>query len=197
MPRRIQMATAQGHAVKISWVAASDYQLDPTVDVEQMKSVGPIWGSWRTWRTCNTDNVICHEQAKSRELLDRAFQAVCNFYVPRSLYESLGRPLGIRLYDGNFDGEVDHIEDVVALHLAGAESDIVLMLGFYWKLAEKIEDRFERHKITNRHGLIRSIIAARDRTQWVAIDCSELDKSYQNLANLTCDSLENALQLLI
>jgi hypothetical protein len=191
------MATSQGHAMKISWVVASDYQLDPAVDVEQIKSVGSIWGSWRTWRACNTDNVIGHDQAKSRELLDRAFQAVCNFYIPRGLYESLGRPLGIRLYDGNFEGEVDNIEDVVALHLAGAESDIVLMLGFDWQISEDLPDRFERHKITNRHGLIRSVIVARDRTQWVAIDCSKLDKNYQNLANLTCDSLENALQLLV
>jgi hypothetical protein len=34
-------------------------------------------------------------------------------------------------------------------------------------------------------------------TQWVAINCAKMDKSYQNLANLTCDSLQNALQVLV
>ena len=183
--------------MRVSWVAATDYQLDPGVDVEQIKAVGPVWGSWQTWRGCSTDNVICHEQKKARELLDRAFQAVCNFHIPRRLYEPLGRPVGIRLYDGDFAQELDGIEDIVAMHLAAAENDIVLLLGFQWVLPKNTEDRLQRHKLTNRHGLIHSVIAGQDRTQWVAIDCTELDKSYQNLSNLTCDSLANALQLLI
>jgi hypothetical protein len=99
---------------------ASDYQSRSCCGCKQIKSVGPVWGSWQTWRGCNTDNVICHQQQKSRELLDRAFQAVCNFYVPRSLYEPLGRPVGVRFYDGDFDQELDHIEDIVAMHLASA-----------------------------------------------------------------------------
>ena len=183
--------------MRISWVVAAGYQLDPAVNVEQIKSVGPIWGSWQTWRGCGTDNVICHQQKKARELLDRAFQAVCNFHIPRGLYESLGRPVGIRLYDGDFAQELDGIEDIVAMHLAAADSDIVLLLGFEWTLPQNTQDRFERHKLTNRHGLIHSAIAAQEHTQWVAIDCVDLDKSYQNLTNLTCDSLANALQLLI
>jgi hypothetical protein len=191
------LATLEGSAVKISWVVAADHSLDPTVNVEQMKSVGPIWGSWRTWRACATDNVICHEQQKGRELLDRAFQAVCNFYIPRNLYEVLARPMGVRLYDGDFDRELDNIEDIVALHLAGASSDIVLVVGFDWTLPEDVSDRFERHKITNRHGLMRSVISGSAQTQWVAIDSIRMDPSYQTLTNLTCDRMENVLQLLI
>jgi len=183
--------------MKISWAVAADYSLDPAVMVEQVKSVGPIWGSWRTWRSCGTDNVICHQQQKGRELLDRAFQAVCNFYIPRNLYEPLSRPVGVRLYDGNYDGELDNVEDIVALHLAGASSDIVLMVGFDWALPENVTDRFEQHKIVNRHGLMRSTISTMPDTQWVAIDCIEMHKSYQNLTNLTCDTLQNALQLLV
>lgn len=193
----IQMATSASFAVKINWVVAANYRFDPIVDVEKLKSVGPIWGSWQTWRSCNTDNVICHQQQKSQELLDRAFQAVCNFYIPRGLYESLGRPLGIRLYDGDFDQELDHIEDIVALHLAAAGSDIVLMLGFDLVMSETVADRFERHKLTNRHGLIRSAISGKPLVQWVAVDNQHLDKSYQLLPNLTCDVMPNVLQLLL
>jgi len=183
--------------VKISWVVAADHSLDPTVDVEQMKSVGPVWGSWRSWRSCGTDNVICHQQQKGRELLDRAFQAVCNFYIPRNLYEALARPVGVRLYDGDYDGELDNVEDIVALHLAGTSSDIVLMIGFDWTVPEDVTGRFERHKIMNRHGLMRSAISSMNNTQWVAIDCADMDKSYRNLSNLTCDTMQNALQLLV
>ena len=183
--------------MKMSWVVATDYQFDATVNIEQIKSVGPIWGSWQTWRGCSTDNVICNQQKKSRELLDRAFQAVCNFYVPRSLYEILGRPIGAKLYDGNFNQELDEIEDIVAMHLAANDSEIVLLLGFKWVIPQNVQDRFEQHKLTNRHGLMRSCIAGANQIQWVAIDCAEMDKSYQSLPNLTRDSLANVLQLLL
>jgi hypothetical protein len=193
----IPLATLEGSGVKISWVVAAGHGLDPTISLEQIKSVGPVWGSWQTWRSCNTDNVICHQQQKARELLDRAFQAVCNFYIPRNLYEPLARPVGVRLYDGDYDGELDDVEDIVALHLAGASSDIVLIAGFDWTVPETVTDRFARHKIMNRHGLMRSAISNMPNTQWVAIDCEHMDKSYQTVTNLTCDTMKNALQLLI
>ena len=182
--------------MKISWVIATDYRMDPMTDIGKLKSVGSIWGSWQTWRSCSTDNVICHQQRKCRELLDRAFQAVCNFYIPRSLYETLARPVGIKMYDGEFEHELDHVEDIVAMHLAAEDSDIVLLLGFDLVMPKNITDRFEQHKLVNRHGLIRGIIAGKERTQWVAVDTENLDKNYQMLTNLTCDNLENVLQLL-
>ena len=184
--------------MRVNWVIASDYQMDPTVDPDSLKLVGPIWGSWRTWRGCSTDNVICYDFSKSRELLDRAFQAVCNFYVPRKFYQDLGRPLGVKLYDGEFNQETEFSEDVISMHLAASVSDIILLLGFDFGKIKIPEDRSQKHKIINRHGLIRSIIAADDRIQWVAVNHpAELDESYQSLSNLTCDTMANALKLLI
>ena len=184
--------------MRVNWVIAGDFRLDPVLDPDQLKLVGPIWGSWRTWRACSTDNVICNDFAKSRELLDRAFRAVCNFYVPRKFYQDLGRPIGLKLYDGEFGQDVDHLEDIIAMHLASSVSDIVLLLGFNFGEIRLPEDRLQKHKINNWHGLIRSIISSDDRIQWVAVDHpAEIDKSYQNLPNLTCDTMENALKLLI
>ena len=184
--------------MRVAWAIATVYSIDPAHTADRLKAIGPIWGSWRTWRSCATDNVICHDQAKARELLDRAFQAVCNFHVPRSHYEFLKRPLGIRLYEGDYQQEVDHIEDIIALQLAAASADIVLMLGYDLAKLPATEDRFEQHKLVNRHGLIRSAIASSTQTQWVAIDHSgDLDKAYQTLPNLTCDTMANALQLLV
>ena len=185
--------------MNINWVYASDYQLDPVVDVDRIKTIGPSWGSWRTWRSCSTDNVICHDLGKSRELLQRAFQAVCNFYVPKKYYESLSRPIGIKLYDGDFDLETDNIEDIIALHLAAQSSDIILLLGFDLKTPIlPDDDRFAWHKILNRHGLIRSVINNNPNTQWVAVDhTNDLDLAYQTLTNLTCDQMENVIQLLV
>ena len=192
------MASHQVCRMRVSWVIAGGYQLDPTLDPDQLKSVGPIWGSWRTWRGCATDNVICNDFSKSRELLDRAFQAVCNFYVPRKFYQELGRPIGLKLYDGEFNQEADGLEDIIAMHLSAGISDIVLLLGFDFGEIRVLDDRLQQHKNTNRHGLIRSVIGADDRIQWVAVDHGvEMDKSYQNFPNLTCDIMENVLKLLM
>lgn len=184
--------------MRVSWVFSSQYKIDPAVDIEMIKSVGPSWGSWKTWRSCSTDNVICYDLSKCRELVSRAFQAVCNFYVPKKFYQELGRPLGIKMFDGEFTQEVDEIEDIISLHLAAQTSDLVLMSGFILNIPDDIVDRYDRHKITNYHGMLRSLINNNPQTQWVAVDHQlPLDKNYQTLSNLTCDKMENALKLLI
>ena len=78
--------------MNIQWVLANDLVLDPTVDIVRMKRGGGFWGSWKTWRAYNTDNVICHDLTKAQELIKRAFQATCNFYIPNSAYTALNRP---------------------------------------------------------------------------------------------------------
>lgn len=184
--------------MRVCWAIAEGYDLDPTVDIDKIKSVGPTWGSWRTWRGCNTDNVICHTRTKAQELINRAFQAVCNFYIPKKYYQDLNRPVRVKLYEGEFEQDLDHFEDVIALHLASSENDIVLMLGYNLGKIEPPSDPYEKHKLVNYHGLVRSIITANPEVQWVLVDHSEeFDKSYQNIPNLTRDTMENALKLLL
>ena len=183
--------------MNITWVVATGYQIDPTVDVDVMKNVGPVWGSWSTWRSCATDNVVCHNLSKARELLQRDFQKNCNLYLAEQHHQDLGRPTGVKYYGGNFDQEVDHIEDIVSLHVAAATSEIVLMMGFVFPPIGEIADRFELHKLQNRYGLIRSLIENNPGQQFVLIDHpKQLEKTYQDLANLTRDNLGNVLKLL-
>jgi hypothetical protein len=184
--------------MKINWIVSSDYRLDPTIDPEKIKTVGPVWGSWKTWRSCATDNVLCHDLSKSKELIMRGFHDQCNFYTHKDYFAELGRPLSVKLYDGQFSESVDDIEDIISMHLAGSAADIVLLVGFDFSKPSVPSDKFEAHKIRNYHGMIRSVISNTQNTQWVVIDHPEkLDKIYQNLPNLTCDTMENALKLLI
>jgi len=184
--------------MRVNWCIADTYQFDPAIDLDRVKSVGPIWGSWKTWRGCGTDNVICHDTTKARELIRRAFQAVCNFYVPKKNYQDLGRPMGLRLYDGDFSHDVDHAENIICLHLAASVSDIILMMGYDLSQIPDLEDRFEKHKLHNYHGMISSTIKNNPLVQWVLVDHPDkLALPYQDLPNLTCDTMENALQLLI
>lgn len=184
--------------MRVNWIFADSYQNGPAVDIELIKSIGSTWGSWRTWRSCNTENVICHDRAKAQELIGRAFQAVCNFYVPKKHYQDLNRPVGVKLYDGDFTQELDHLEDIISMHLVAGVSDIVLLVGFNFGTPAATDDQFEQHKLRNYHGLMRSTIVNSETVQWVAVDHpAEMDKAYQNLPNLTCDTMKNVLQLLI
>ena len=183
--------------MNINWVIAAGYQVDPTVDLDKIKAIGPIWGSWTTWRACGTDNVICQSQSKAVELLNRGFQNTCNFYTSMQYHQTLNRPTNVKFYGGEFNQEVDNIEDIIGLHLASVSSEIVIMLGFDLSTMAELTDRFELHKLRNRYGLTRSLITSNPNTQYVLIDHSkDLDKNFQDLANLTCDTLENVLQLL-
>ena len=183
--------------MNINWVVATGYQIDPVVDITDLKNIGPVWGSWSTWRSCGTDNVVCHELGKARELVQREFQKNCNFYTQEHHHQELGRPTGVKYYGGKFDQEVDYIEDIVSLHLAAAASEIVLMVGFVFPPIGEIPDRFELHKLRNRYGLVRSLVTNNPGIQFVMIDHpKQLEKTYQNIANLTRDTLGNVLQLL-
>lgn len=183
--------------MNVTWTVATGHQIDPAVDTDQMKNIGPIWGSWSTWRSCATDNVVCHDLARARELVKREFQTHCNLYTAQQYHADLGRPVGVKYYGGQFDQEVDNMEDIIGLHLATAGSEIVLMMGFNFLPIGELTDRFELHKLKNRYGLVHSLISNNDTVQFVLLDHpKKIDKIYQDLANLTCDNLGNVLKLL-
>lgn len=184
--------------MRVNWIFADGYHLDPSRDPDQIKGIGPAWGSWRTWRSCGTDNVICHDFGKARDLVGRAFHAVCNFYIPNKHFADLGRPIGARLYEGEFQHDLDHLEDIVAMHLVAPSSDIVLLVGFDLSPIPTDLDPHSLVKAKNYHGLARSIMVADPAVQWVLVDHpSAIDPVFGELTNLTCDQFDNVLQLLI
>lgn len=183
--------------MKISWVFSERVQLDPTADVAQIKQIGPIWGSWKTWRACQTDNVICNDAKKATELIKRAFHATCNLYIPSSVYTMLERPPGIRIFEGEFKHDVDCQDEIVAMHLAAIDSDIVLLLGFAFGQREKNSDKLQEHRAQNYDGLTRQVIVSNPQVQWVVIDHpTKFRKDLANLDNLTQDTLDNVIGMM-
>ena len=175
--------------MNISWVIAEGYQFDPTINLDTIKNVGPIWGSWTTWRGCGTDNVICNNKAKARGLIDQKFNEGCNFYVSNSLYHELDKPDRVQRYGGSFQHDLQHTDDIVALHWAKTSADIILMLGFDLISIDTNNQHY--------YGPVLSVIKQHPDTQWVLVDHpKDLYKNFQDLSNLTCDSLGNVLQLL-
>jgi len=182
---------------KISWVLSDDVVLDPTQDIDQLKLVGPIWGSWRTWRACQTDNVICHDQVKIAELIQRNFQTHCNFYIPDQAHASLNRPAGVRVYAGEFVHDVIRQEEIVAMHLAATTSDIVVLLGWNLSKLDTTTDRLHDSQYQHYRNLIRQAFVTYNHTQWVLVDhTGELDPNLTDLDNLVTDTLDHILLLI-
>lgn len=181
--------------MNISWVLSNQTEIDPTLKISRLKELGSFWGGWRTWRSYQTDNVICHDAIKAVELIRREFFKICNLYIPNSVYVSLDRPQGVKLYEGDFVHDLDNHEDIVAMHLASATSDIVLLLGFDFAEPKKSNDRLIEHRAQNYRNLVRQVILDTPNTQWVILDHpQEFRKDLQNLPNLGRDTLTNILQ---
>jgi hypothetical protein len=183
--------------MNINWVVANNYLLDPTIDIDKIKSCGSVWGGWQTWRSCGTDNVICHDMSKASELVKRAFHAVCNFYIPNSIYKDIGRPAGVKIYEGEFVHDVDHQEQIVAMHLTAGISDIVLLLGFDFSEPVISTDKLHAHRAHNYRSLIKQAIKDHPEVQWVAVDHDQdFRKDLLELDNLTKDTLDNVIGML-
>jgi hypothetical protein len=182
--------------MNINWILANDYVPDPTIDLDQLKTCGAFWGGWQTWRACGTDNVICHDMGKASDLIKRAFHAVCNFYIPNSIYASLDRPAGVRLYEGNFVHDLDNHEEIVAMHLVASASDIVLMLGYNFIEPAKNQDRLVEHRAHNYRSLCKQAIVMNPQVQWILVDHpGEVMKDWKGIDNLVCDTLSNCLDV--
>jgi hypothetical protein len=178
----------------ISWVLADSVVLDPTQNIEELKRVGAFWGSWRTWRACQTDNVICHDQVKADELVQREFQKLCTLYIPESVNASLNRPEGVKVYAGEFVHDVIRQEEIVAMHLAATTSDIVIMVG--WDLTERKPDldRLQTNQAQHHRNLVQQAFITYNHVQWVIVDhVGPIDPNLANLDNVVTDTLATVL----
>jgi hypothetical protein len=179
--------------MRINWVIANAATLDPVIDVAQLKNLGSIWGSWTTWRNFETDNVVCHDIAKIRELIAREFHHRCNFYIPNAAYQNVGRPDRVRLYEGTFLHDVDNRDEIVSMHLAAGQSDVILLMGYDLQ-SQTHTDKLMQHRRFNYENLVRTAIQQTPAVQWVLIDhVGTAAKEFGTLPNLGFDSLTNIL----
>jgi nanoRNase/pAp phosphatase (c-di-AMP/oligoRNAs hydrolase) len=80
------------------------------------------------------------------------------------------------------------------MHLAGSQSDIVLLLGFDWQSKPKNSDRLSEHVAQNYRTLVKQAIVENSQVQWVLVDHPEqLMDELNNVSNITCDTLEGVL----
>lgn len=174
--------------MNIVWLFSETTDLGPSVNIDQLHDLAPIWGSWRTWRGYGTDNVVCYEAAQAHVLIEQDYQSVCNLYVPQEAWEKANRPQKVFAFGGAFPESTDHGEDIISMHLAASQAQIVLMVGFELDAKQPSNSYIE---------LVAQTMKAYSQVQWVLVDHSEqLAKPLQGLKNVTCDKLNNVLQLL-
>jgi hypothetical protein len=174
--------------MKINWVISNNAVLDPTVKIDSLKHVGPFWGGWQTFRSFATDNVVCYDNTKALDLVDKGFNLMCNFYVNKSAFENTIPP-NVKLFGGSFEHELSNRDDIVALHLCNSIADVGLLYGFDWS-SEGLESQGSHYR-----GLITELIKSSD-IQWVLVDHTKtLDSGLAVLENLTQDSLNNVIIL--
>jgi hypothetical protein len=102
----------------------------------------------------------------------------------------------VQLYDGNYTEYVTDIEDIVALHLAGSRSELVLVAGIEL-ITTASADPLNSVYLRNRLGLVHAVVKNYPAVQWILVDhTAPLDKSFLTFDNLTCDKMENVLNLL-
>ena len=178
--------------MKVNWIIGQETKTTIT-DSEMMKNIAPIWGSHTTWKQYKTDNSICNDITKAKDLIGKAFHAITNLYVPEDDFVELGRPVGLKLFGGQFkQTDFQYKDDIVALWLASVDADIVLLLGF--DLSESLDSIARKGYYQG----IMHVITENSTTQYVLVDYNmDISTIFDGLDNLTQDSLEAVKQLLI
>jgi hypothetical protein len=109
----------------------------------------------------------------------------------------MDRPMGVKVYQGDFVHDVDRQEEIVALHLAAATSDIVLLLGFDLMELEITPDRLSNHRAHHHRNLLHHAIKDNAKTQWVVVDhVGKLDPNLKVLENVAQDTVNSVLSMI-
>lgn len=182
--------------MNICWIIDRDCIPAHDGDPDRIKDVGSVWSSWQAWRAWSSDNVLVYDFSSSQNLVRRGYHQRCNLYIRQDYFSQLGRPNLARVYSGDLDTEFDRQEEVMCMLLAAGSSDIVLLMGF--DLAEtQSTDAYQRHRNKNYLNAVKRACLGWPDRQWVVVDPPQPpDKSFQDITNLTCDTMDNVLHLL-
>lgn len=174
--------------MNIAWVLAEHAVLPSSLTGNGLNSAAPVWSSWRHVRGYQVDNAVCYNMSVAQRLIDQGWHQLCNLYVPDNVKHK--NPTSqVSAFAGSFDLNIPSQDDIVCAHLAAAQSNVVLLLGFDL-------DRSTTEKQTY-VDLIYAVMESYPTVQWVMIDpIGKPESRFFELPNFTCDSIQNVLNLL-
>jgi hypothetical protein len=184
--------------MNVCWVLSENIPSE-FVDHTTLSTVAPVWGPLSTWREYQCDNTICYDFDDAHKMLKRAFHAVTNFYIPKNYYVDLGRPVGVKLFEGEFkDSAISHKEDIIILNLVSSVHDIVLLIGFDLSPVDETLDAAEQRMLKAYRHNVKTIIEDNPNTQFVLVNYEfDLAENLKELENLTQDTVDEVIDLLI
>jgi len=176
--------------MRVNWILGIDAPVLDSATVEGMKDVAPIWSGTSRMQPGVADNLVCHDLIRGELMLRKRYDMIYNLYVTHRL-QNLGIDSQASYYQGQFDGAITAIEDIICLHLVASISDLVILVGFDLETqAAAPESEAKR----NRLGMIRQLMTNDQDLQWILVqDASGLDPAFGDLPNVSCDALENVL----
>lgn len=183
--------------MKICWVVSEETP-SGFLDPQTLKSTAPTWGSWKNWKEYKLENCICSSTADAKNLITRAFHAVCNLYIMQASYIKLGSPIGVRLFNGTFKNDlIANKDDIITLNLVAGNNDIVLMSGFNFSPLLQTEHKIKLLSREEYYYNIRELMKTHFSTQFVLVDyVHELASWAKDLDNLSLDNIDNVKLLL-
>jgi hypothetical protein len=167
--------------MNIAWVIAEKYLLPPSISTAALNDAAPTWASWRLWRTYNVDNTVCYQDEDAKQVINQGYHEVSNLYISEPAWQKLNKPPGVKCFGGVFPKSILQAEDVVSIHLAAAQNDLLLLLGFNLSDLNSV--------------FYTGLIENSPQQQWVIVD-GAVPSKLSTLPNLTCDTLQNVLQSL-
>ena len=184
--------------MNVCWVLSDDIS-GGFISREVLTSIAPIWGSINTWRDYQCDNTVCYDFDTAQKMIKRALHAVTHFYIPKNDYSALGRPVGVKLFEGEFaDLAVANKEDIITMNLVADNHDIVLMLGFDLTPVDVDLDEAEQRMLKAYRHNIKTIITDNPTTQFVLVNYDmDLADNLKDIDNLTKDTVDAVIDLLI
>jgi hypothetical protein len=162
--------------MKFAWVLSETLQLPPKYQIKQLQDLAPIWGSWRIWRSYHCDHCVCGDQQEAQYCIEHQYYCYCTLYVPDSVETKLPNTFH---YGSQGHLTIDNRNDIIAMHLAGSQSDLVMLLGFDYQKCGHVID---------------AVIDNYTDTQWVFV--SNMQQLINDRENFTCDILDNVLTCL-
>jgi hypothetical protein len=182
--------------MKIGW-ALSEQIGKKVTDINTLKDVAPTWGSCSIYNDYSVDNIICNDIKQVERLIQHNVQNDVNFYMPQEDFSTLGNPPNIKTFQGSFDDtNINFKDDIVTLNIVTNMYDIILLLGFKFTKPKPKAEKLEQHKQLAYLHNIKTIIESNEDKQFVLVNYKgKLSKEFDDIENLSRDSLINVLEL--
>jgi hypothetical protein len=182
--------------VKIGWVLSE--QIGKKVaNIDILKDVAPTWGSCSIYDSYNVDNIICNDIKQAERLIQHNIQNGVNFYMPQDNFSTLGNPPNVKTFQGAFSDEnINFKDDIVAMNVVTSTYDIILLLGFKFTKPKPKDIKLTQHtQLAYLHNM-KTIIESNEDKQFVLVNYKgKLSKDFDDIENLSRDSLTNVLEL--